>query len=63
MPVSKLVLVAAVAVVPACGSVAASVDAAVDATPRAVTCDSTSDKFLPNASFDLATPEIGRAHV
>lgn len=47
MPVSKLVLVVVVAVVPACGSVAAS---------RDVTCDSTSDKFLPNASFDLATP-------
>jgi len=57
MSLRKLVLVAAIAVAPACGSVAASPDAASpDAAPRDVKCDSTSDKFLPNASFDLATP-------
>jgi hypothetical protein len=47
MSMSKLVLVAAVAVAPACGTVSES---------RDVTCDSTADKFLPNGSFDNATP-------
>jgi hypothetical protein len=47
MSLRKLVLVAAIAVAPACGQVASA---------RDVTCESTPDKFLPNASFDDDSP-------
>jgi hypothetical protein len=47
MSVRKLVLVAAIAVAPACGEVAAS---------RDVTCSSPSTAFLPNGSFDDPMP-------